>query len=148
VNRIAAGVAGLIVILVAGLCLSMYYQGDPPPLPPGVLPPPPSSPSTVDHVVAFKQFVMVDRVKQPDWYARVSRVRLADGQLIASTTLPANWKDASTPSRPAESICGQLFAYAQRGAGLTWTSITVQADDGTPLVTRTGTAGSCRQLKP
>jgi len=109
---------------------------------PSSIPPPPP----VDHVAAFKKHVMVDRAREPDWLARVTHVRLIDGTLSAETTFPADWRDTSTPSRPAESICGQLFSYAQRGAKLTWTTITVKASDGTALVTRQGVGGSCKQI--
>jgi hypothetical protein len=98
-----------------------------------------------DHVAAFKQHVMLDATREPDWLANVTHVRLADGTLYAETTYPPDWRDSSVRTRPAESICGQLFAYAQRGAKLTWTSIQVRASDGKPLVTRQGTGGSCKQ---
>jgi hypothetical protein len=75
----------------------------------------------------------------------VTSVSFVDGALTAATQLPSSWRDADDPNRPAESICTQLFAYAQRGANLAWTSLHVNASDGTALVTRTDPAGSCAQ---
>ena len=99
-----------------------------------------------DHTEAFKNFLMLDRTREPDWLARVTRVRFTEtGALIAETSFPANWRDAGTPSRPAESICTQLWAYVQRGVRREWHGVFVLAADGTALVSRKDLNGSCRQ---
>jgi hypothetical protein len=105
----------------------------------------PPGPADVDHVAAFKQHIMIDTTREPDWFGEVTHVRLTNGTLFAETTLPPGFRDTSRRSRPAESICGRLYAYAKRGAKLTWTSITVKASDGSTLVTRQGEDGSCKQ---
>jgi hypothetical protein len=104
----------------------------------------PPGPADVDHIAAFRQHVMFDRSQEPDWFGEVTHVRLTNGTLFADTTLAPGWRDTSRRSRPAESICDQLFSYAQRGAKLTWTTITVKASDGSALVSR-GVNGSCKQ---
>lgn len=106
-----------------------------------------SSPaSDAGHLTAFREFVMIDREREPEWMAQVTRVTFADsGELTAETTLPGDWRDSTTRTRPAESICTQLFAYAQRGVKRPWTTISVLASDGAALVTRTATGNTCRQ---
>jgi len=102
-------------------------------------------PEPVDHIAPFKEHVMFDRARQPDWFGEVTHVRLENGTLYAETTLPPGWRDISRQSRPAESICGNLYSYTVRTAKLTWTTIVVKASDGSALVTRQGTGGSCKQ---
>jgi hypothetical protein len=98
------------------------------------------------HLDAFREFVMIDREREPDWMAQITRVTFsAAGELTADTTLPSDWRDSTTRTRPAESICTQLFAYAQRGVKRPWNTISVRANDGTPLVTRTQANNTCRQ---
>jgi hypothetical protein len=105
-----------------------------------------TTPVEVDHADAFKKFVMIDREREPDWFSRITRVRFTgDGELVAETSLPADWRDTGTPSRPAESICTNLFAYVQRGVRRQWHGVTVLAADRTALVTRKDLNGSCRQ---
>jgi hypothetical protein len=116
------------------------------PKPPPPPPDQPGQPAEQDLTEAFRAFVMIDRSREPDWFAQLTRVTFAEnGALTAQTSLPRDWRDESGRTRPAESICTQLFAYAQRGAKRAWTTIAVLADDGTALVTRTGAAASCRQ---
>jgi hypothetical protein len=103
-------------------------------------------PAEEDHTVAFKDFIMIDREREPDWLPRLSRVVFTGtGALVAETTLPADWRDATTRTRPAESICTQLFAYVQRGAKREWKGVSVLASDGSALVDRKDVAGSCKQ---
>jgi hypothetical protein len=98
------------------------------------------------HLEAFREFVMIDREREPDWMAQLTSVTFtAAGELSADTTLPPDWRDSTTRTRPAESICTQLFAYAQRGVKRPWNTISVRANDGTPLVTRTQANNTCRQ---
>jgi hypothetical protein len=93
----------------------------------------------------FLQFAMFDRVREPPWLDRITRVFWAEnGQLHAETSYPADWSDTSDPSRPVESICGQLYAYQLREVRQ-WTGVAVLAVDGTELVVRTDQNGSCRQ---
>ena len=114
-------------------------EQDPPPN--GVAP----APEKVDYIAPFKEHVMFDRNRAPDWFGEVTHVRLENGTLYAETTLPPGWRDISRQSRPAESICGNLYSYTVRTAKLTWTTIVVKASDGSALVTRQGTGGSCKQ---
>jgi hypothetical protein len=89
---------------------------------------------------------MIDRVREPDWMAQVTRVTFTDaGALTADTTLPPDWRDSTTRTRPAESICTQLFAYAQRGVKRAWTVISVRANDGSAIITRTKANDTCGQ---
>jgi hypothetical protein len=112
-------------------------------------PPVASSPApspAPEHLDAFRAFVMIDREREPEWFAQLTRVTFTDaGELSADTTLPPDWRDATTRTRPAESICTQLWAYAQRGVNRTWTTISVRANDGSALVTRTAANNTCRQ---
>jgi hypothetical protein len=105
-----------------------------------------TTPAEEDHTEAFRKFVLFDRVREPDWLSRLSKVRfVVTGALVAETTYPANWRDTSASSRPAESICEQLWAYVQRGVRREWKGVAVLAADRTALVTRKDVNGSCRQ---
>jgi hypothetical protein len=157
-NRALLGsLAGLLLVIaiilgVASQCeglLDKVVQADQDAVPDrrGVSTPKAATPTVEpDHTEAFKKSVMRDRTGEPDWLAKVTRVRFtAAGALIAETTFPANWRDASTPSRPVESICTQLFVYLQGGTVSGWQSVIVLAADGTTLISRKDPRGSCRQ---
>jgi hypothetical protein len=144
---IAGALAALIAILVA-------YCGGPgdqiqasvgPPALTFTEPPATSSKPAPDITEEFRVFAMFDRVREPPWLDRITRVFWADnGQLHAQTSYPADWSDTNDPSRPVESICGQLYAYQLREVRQ-WTGVAVLAADGTQLVVRTDQNGSCRQ---
>jgi len=101
--------------------------------------------TTEDLTAAFRAFVMFDRNREPAWLSKVVRVRWAnDGKLQAETSYPANWSDSTDPTRPAESICTNLYGYFIRNQ-IRWTGVQVLASDGSALVVRTSQEGSCRQ---
>jgi len=147
---IAGALAALIAILVA-------YCGNPADevrttsqLPTGIFTPAETTTEVAaqpvpDITEEFRVFAMFDRVREPPWLERITRVFWAEnGQLHAETSYPADWSDTSDASRPVESICGQLYAYQLREVRR-WTGVAVLAADGTKLVVRTDQNGSCRQ---
>jgi hypothetical protein len=144
---IAGALAALIAILVA------YCGGPPDEIRTSPGPPPLVFSDTQTTAVKpapditeeFLVFAMFDRVREPPWLDRISRVYWAEnGQLHAETSYPADWSDTNDASRPVESICGQLYAYQLREVRQ-WTGVAVLAADGTKLVVRTDQNGSCRQ---
>ena len=153
----AAGIAALAAVVIGGGGVALAQCGRRPLLSrPAVIVdgageadpgPPAGDEAAADHTEGFRAFVLADAVREPSWYPKLVRVTFAGraGELVAETSLPPGWRDATDPRRPAESICGQLYAYAQRGAKLTWTRLVVRASDGAVLVERVGTGGTCRQ---